>query len=361
MTAPEPRAELADVGALACLYRADTGALSILTPAARAEWLKLCATKDAADEPLAAAWREQGFLGASAGFPANVAAPSIRSQAKSRLDQGYALGGNRVCRLTVDAEPLAGLLGAVLRPLAAECSSEAQTVIAVTESANGAAVSVDGVLCFEGDSASARSEALRQILMALVGWNRVGALLHASTVAGSRGGVALLGQSGSGKSTLAATLVADGLAYVADDLSALDRDTNAIHPFPLGLSVKSGSEAVVAHRFPRLLEQPELVTRRIRVRYLDLKSRAEPPGSPVPLTALVFPIYDPGTTTLEAERLAPEAALHLAIESGSVPDGSPRSIRPLARLCNEVPAWHLAFADVAEASAWVRSLAGGAP
>lgn len=116
------------------------------------------------------------------------------------------------------------------------------------------------------------------MLLALVGAEHVGALLHASTVAGARGGVALLGQSGSGKSTLAATLVADGLAYVADDLSALDRDTNTIHAFPLGLSVKSGSEAVVARRFPRLLEQPELVTRRIRVRYLDLKSRAVPTG-----------------------------------------------------------------------------------
>ena len=76
------------------------------------------------------------------------------------------------------------------------------------------------------------------------------------------------------------------------------------------------------------------------------------------LAALVFPVYDPGLGALEATRLAPEAALHLAIESGSVPDGDARSIHPLARMCNEVPAWHLAYADAAGASAVVRRLAG---
>lgn len=360
MTAAESPVELADVGALACLYRRDTGALSILTPAARAAWLRRGHHGgDGDDQGMDAAWRAQGFLGGAAGDARGLKAQGHDAEPRpALLDRCYGLAGDRVCRLTVDAEPLAELLAAVLRPLEVVAGTPAGTEVAVTAEAGGAIVRAGGRSSIAGDISAARSETLRQVLLALVGSDRVGALLHASTVAGPRGAVALLGQSGSGKSTLAATLVADGLVYVADDLSALDPHAAAVHPFPLGLSVKSGSAAVICRRFPELAAQPELTTRRLRVRYLDLMSRAVPPDRTVPLAALVFPVYDPGLGALEATRLAPEAALHLAIESGSVPDGDARSIHPLARMCNEVPAWHLAYADAAGASAVVRRLAG---
>lgn len=360
MTRAAPSVELAEIGALACLYRSDTGALSILTPAARAAWLDRNEAHDAGDASLLARWREQGFLDAKVRGETSAEPPLEVASKPPILDRCYAIGSGRACRLTVDCEPLAQLLGAVLRPLESE-GIAAQSSILVTETADGIAVLVGGIRCFSGAPASARSEALRQLLLALVGWDEVGALLHASTVAGPGGAMALLGQSGSGKSTLAAELVGDGFAYVADDLSALDRRANAIHPFPLGLSVKSGSLEAVARRFPELRDVVELTTRRLRVRYLDLKARAVPPGQPVPLAALVFPLFDAGTTMLEAERLRPEAALHLAIDSGSVPDGTRRSIQPLARLCNEVPAWQLIYGDVGAASAWVRARLAGSP
>jgi hypothetical protein len=361
MIAAAPPVELADVGGLACLYRGDTGALSILTPAARAVWLRMGAAEGTPDASLLDIWRAQGFLDARDAADAVEGTAGAGSSTIPLLDRCYALTPGRACRLTVDAEPLAGLLSAVLEPVACNEAVPIGSVVDVLTASDATEVRVDGLAVFRGAIAPARSETLRQLLLGLVGREMIGALLHASTVAGPGGAVALLGQSGSGKSTLAAELVAEGWAYIADDVSALDRSANAIHPFPLGLSVKSGSAGLVARRFPALRDLIELTTRRLRVRYLDLKAFAAPSGRPSPLAALVFPIFDAGVTGIEAERLSPEATLQLAIDSGTVPDGEPRSIRPLARLCNEVPAWHLAYSDVAAASAWVRALRSDTP
>ncbi len=353
--------EIAAVGALSCFYRGDTGALSLLNPAGRDLWEWLShrneapiTVEDAEVSALATAWRNQGFIGPHSRIADADELAALRPMLADGylLDQCYALGRGRACRLTVGEPLLASLLEAVLEPLVSDASEPAAWIDVLHGEDGRFHLAVDGTERFVGDLARVRSEVLRHVLLALAGWDRVGALLHATTVLGDGGGVALIGASGSGKSTLAAELIARRYRYVADDLTALDRDVNAVHPFPLGLSVKSGSWGAVGRHFPELASTEPLVTRRLSVRYLDLSARAVPPARIVPLAAMIFPVFA-SSQPLEVERLSPEAALQLAISTGSEPDGLPRSIEPLARLCNEVPAWHVAYGDAGEAADWI--------
>lgn len=353
--------EIASVGALSCFYRSDTGALSLLNPAGRDLWERLrhrseapIAVEGAEVRTLATAWRDQGFLGPQSRLNDADELAALRPVLADGylLDKCYALAPGRTCRLTVSEPLLASLLEAVLGPLASDAAEPTAWIDALHGDDGHFHLVVDGTERFAGDLARVRSEILRHVLLALAGWDRVGALLHASTVLGDGGGIALIGASGSGKSTLAAKLIARRYRYVADDLCALDRDVNAVYPFPLGLSVKSGSWDAVGRHFPELSNCEPLVTRRLSVRYLDLSSRAVPPARIVPLAAMIFPVFA-SSQPLEVERLTPEAALQLAISTGSEPDGLPRSIEPLARLCNEVPAWHVAYGDAGEAADWI--------
>ena len=183
-----------------------------------------------------------------------------------------------------------------------------------------------------GDVFVSRHLALREVLVALAGPRRVGAVLHAACVA--RGGRALVlaGDSGSGKSTLALGLAGAGWASVADDLTALDRRGRVL-PFPTRISLKPGSWPLVA---PSVLD--EAVEGRLgggRTRYLDPPARAGQ-GALTP-AALVFPRYVPGAEPA-VEPLSPEEALVRLVDSGTRLAGLPETAAPLARFLRAVPA-----------------------
>jgi hypothetical protein len=65
-------------------------------------------------------------------------------------------------------------------------------------------------------------------------------LFHAGAVQADRSGVLLAGPSGSGKSTLCAALALAGLAYLSDELVALDLDTGWLLPYPKPITLKPG-------------------------------------------------------------------------------------------------------------------------
>ena len=76
-------------------------------------------------------------------------------------------------------------------------------------------------------------------------------LLHAGGSAGTDGRTVVVhGVSGAGKTTLTAALVQAGLAYVTDETVCLDPDTLVIEPFPKPLTVKPGSQELLAHLAP---------------------------------------------------------------------------------------------------------------
>lgn len=71
-------------------------------------------------------------------------------------------------------------------------------------------------------------------------------LLHAAAVAYQGHGILLPGASGTGKTTLAAGLVLSGMAYLTDEVAALDPVGYELVPYPKPLSVERASWASLA-------------------------------------------------------------------------------------------------------------------
>jgi hypothetical protein len=93
-------------------------------------------------------------------------------------------------------------------------------------------------------------------------------VLHASAVAVSGGGIAFLGEAGWGKSTMAAALYARGHSMVADDVTAIQADTDHPVVLPGFPQLKLWPEAaVVVGDTPETLPQvePDLEKRARRV------------------------------------------------------------------------------------------------
>lgn len=119
------------------------------------------------------------------------------------------------------------------------------------------------------------------------------ALIHGAALGRDRQGLALVGPSGSGKSTLAAGLVSKGYDFLADDLVALSEPNGTIVPWPLPLSVKQGSFAVLSAQHPQLTHAPSYRTKGVDARMLEPPTRAWD-AEPVPLRNLVFPRFVDG-------------------------------------------------------------------
>lgn len=68
---------------------------------------------------------------------------------------------------------------------------------------------------------------------------------HAATLACAGRGFVFPGHSGFGKSTLSAGLLSRGWNYLTDELTLVDADALAVHPFPKALCIKAGSFDVV--------------------------------------------------------------------------------------------------------------------
>jgi len=275
---------------------------------------------------LLAEWARAGlFLAERRPFPGAAAWRPPRAE-----PMWLGLGGRRVA-LACEEAGLAADLAAVLAPLRVEAGHAAAPRVDVLAEGGGCTVFRDRAPSWgRGDVFVSRHLALREVLVALAGPRRVGAVLHAACVA--RGGRALVlaGDSGAGKSTLALELVGAGWAPVADDLTALDRRGRAL-PFPTRISLKPGSWPLVA---PSVLDgAAEGRLGGGRTRYLDPPGLGEGEGpgqGALTPAALVFPRYEPGAEPAVAP-LSPEEALVRLVDSGARLAGLPETAAPLAR------------------------------
>ena len=75
-------------------------------------------------------------------------------------------------------------------------------------------------------------------------------LFHAAGLQAGGRGIVLPGSSGSGKSTLAAGLARAGLAYLSDELVALDLGSGRLLPYPKPITIKRGSFAALTDMGP---------------------------------------------------------------------------------------------------------------
>jgi Coenzyme PQQ synthesis protein D (PqqD) len=182
------------------------------------------------------------------------------------------------------------------------------------------------------------------------------ALLHGAALARNGHGFALAGAPGAGKSTLAAGLIAAGFDYLADDLVALSSPDAAIVPWPLPLSLKSGSLDTLAPRLPQLATAPPYRTKGMDARLLVPDARVWE-EEPVALRTLFFPRFIAGAAP-EARRLSPFDALQRLL-ADRVWLGDPITEERVASFLawlNDIPAYALSYGTLDDAVGLVESI-----
>lgn len=181
-------------------------------------------------------------------------------------------------------------------------------------------------------------------------------LAHGAAVAMGGHAIALPAPSGSGKTTLTAWLISRGFDYLADDLVAVLKD-GRVAPWPMRISVKAGSLALLSDAYPDLPAAAIFDAYGKTIRLID------PPQSswsqpPMPLRAIVFPQYDPfGDGVLRP--LRPLHALTRLVND-RVWIGYPitaERLREFLAWLKSVPAFSLTYADLAAAEQAIRDLA----
>lgn len=150
-------------------------------------------------------------------------------------------------------------------------------------------------------------------------------LLHGACVAGPRsGGVLLVGGSGVGKSTLTAACVEAGLAYLSDEVVAIDARTGLVAPYAKPLS----------------LDRERLVPASA------LGCVADTAVAPV---AIVFPRYRPGADTSVVRLDAAWSFAALASHATNLAVLRRSALAQLAGLAVACPAFQLTHADAGRA------------
>jgi hypothetical protein len=303
-------------------------------------------------------WRGVGLLLDSA--PPRRSAPADPVAAPARCEPPrtccYALAG-KVFRLTIADHELSVRVESVLGPYrCAELDADATMAVAPA-GGEGWLLQVDGVERLCSRDAGEVIGGLYQVMLETVHGRRDWlAILHAAAV--TRGEVAyvLAGPSGSGKSTLAAGLSANGYDYAADDMAALLAPAGDLAPWPLPLSLKSGSWPALSQWYPVLDDAPavELGTKRSKfVRPPDAVWAA----APRPVGALLFPHFDP-TAAPQAIRLRPlEALQRLLLDRVWLGDfASPDAVARFLAWVEVTPAFAVRYSHLAHARELIDTL-----
>lgn len=175
-------------------------------------------------------------------------------------------------------------------------------------------------------------------------------LLHAGGSAAQSGRTVVVhGASGAGKTTLTTALVQAGLAYVTDETVCLDPNTLFIEPFPKPLTVKPGSQELLAHLAP----PPEEVSEGSGNWQLPPERLGGPPLPDTDLrpAVIVFPDVDPDRSDVQATPVSPaRAAFVLGEQSSAMWAIEPRPLAAIARLVTTVPAFQVSYGNAFDAA-----------
>ena len=182
-------------------------------------------------------------------------------------------------------------------------------------------------------------------------------LLHGGAVARNGRALVMPAASGSGKSTLVGGLVAGGFRLASDEVAAIDPATGLLLPFARALSVKGGSRAALASRYPGLDTLPP----RYRLSGAAVWYLMPGPTSwletPTEIGFVVLPRYAPGEAT-KLSPLARSAALPRFLEqSFSLPKHGARGIAAVTRLLQRAACYELTIGTLDAAIALLTALA----
>lgn len=173
------------------------------------------------------------------------------------------------------------------------------------------------------------------------------AYCHAAAV--SREGHSLLmpGGTGVGKSTLTGFLVANGFAYLGDDINAIGEETYALFPLPSCLSIKSGSWEILSQFYPQISKLPTLRRYGRSMRYIEPENNyLTIPAAAAP-SAIIFPAYDASKCT-RVTSLSPLQTMARLLEAETTlfAPVTPEKLAKWSRFVEQTPAYELTYADL---------------
>ncbi len=169
--------------------------------------------------------------------------------------------------------------------------------------------------------------------------------LHAGAVERDGGAVVISGPSGEGKSTLVTLLCESGWRFMSDDVAPLRMDVDEVLPYPLSplRRVKAGDHAPF-FGIGTLQREQVLVP-------LDAIQR-----EPVPVKAIVFPVFQEGQDTDLARLSEGAAALELLRSCTSFSDQKEVAVDRASRIASGVPAYRVIYGVASAAARLIRSL-----
>jgi hypothetical protein len=181
-------------------------------------------------------------------------------------------------------------------------------------------------------------------------------LIHAAGVQDGKRGVLLPGPSGSGKSTLAAGLVRSGLAYLSDELVALEIGSGRLLPYAKPISLKHGSRSVLRDMVPPAPGGADDGSADQEILLAVGTSVGRPVGVACRPELLVVPRYEPGRTTRFVPLSETEAFAALAVNTVNLVEHGATGVQALGELATRCERVALTMSDLDEAVALVRGL-----
>ncbi len=273
------------------------------------------------------AWTGAGLLSdVPLGFPLTRFEP----RPAPSLDVGC---GGRLMRLTSDEPDLIERTASAFAPHVLGKGGRPCEIMDIRRGHDGYTVFRDGSAVWgTADADALRFYVFQDVVAFLAGRDGVGAIVHGAIVSDASGTLALAGPSGRGKTTLALELSRRGWSVASDDLFALHVDARHAISVPTRAHVKRAGRAT-ATGWRERYESPPKSTR---------------PGALLPVSALVFPAYRPGTAP-EALALTPEEALVRLLRSGTEVARPNGSIAPLVAFVARTPAWSVTYGGTGDA------------
>jgi len=291
-------------------------------------------------------WSAEGLLDPVPGAVGQAPAPAAVTLHPVWAGQWRCSFGDLVVDLAVENPRRARLLGRLFEHFPTD-SADVNACVEVRENHEGEAI------VFVNGREYARTCGARNVQRALIElvWphNALCALIHAGAVAHGDRAACFPGISGSGKTTLIARLVARGLTYLADDLTAIGM-CGRILPWPMPMSVKLDSWNLLSDSYPTLEAAPAFEVKNTWARRLKPATDAWQLG-PTPTHVLIFPQFSPGAPT-QVVQLTQFDALRRLIEAGFLIE-SPISMERAETILgwlNALPAYSLCYGDVDEAA-----------
>jgi hypothetical protein len=176
-----------------------------------------------------------------------------------------------------------------------------------------------------------------------------GLVLHSGGVERDRLGLIFPGGMESGKTTLVAGLVRAGLGYLTDEAVALDRETLLIHPYPKPLSLDPGSQTLFRELEPRLDASAEDDGEELQWQIPPTSIRPGSLGRSCPVSIVMFPHFERGSTTVLEPLRRAEALVELAKNTFGFEEQAHQALDLLADVIRAADCYRLPIGALDEA------------